>query len=183
MIFDRKFIHSTAAIICPSMYQLRLPVLIALLESFEELLQICSSAPFSRTGELYGTLSATSTMVGAFDNHVVGDGQCVIPIQLSYFLTGNLTCTAHTINNSNCPVLEAINTLYFGRNFTHLEVFHVAHIVDHFLRLFTEGIVRLTLLQIGDKCILVRMILYLVDQVADKSSSSIVFMLDCCVGY
>ena len=130
----------------------------------EELLQFCSSSPIARTRELYGTLSATSTMVGAFDNHVVGDGQCVIPIQLSHFLTRNLTCTARTINNSNCPVLKARNTLYFVRNFAHPEVFHFAHIVDHVLQLFTEGIVRLTLLKIGDKCILVRMILSLVDE-------------------
>ena len=52
------------------------------------------------------------------------------------------------------------------RNFAHSEVFHVANFGDHILRLFIEWIVRWILLQIGDKCILVQMILCLVDSLA-----------------
>ena len=56
--------------------------------------------------------------------------------------------------------------MYFGRNVAHFEVFHVAHFADHILRPFTEWIVRWILLQIGDKFILVQMILCLVDSLA-----------------
>ena len=127
-------------------------------ECSEHLFQNVLFRPFSRTRELYGTLSArrisaTGTMVWTLDNHDVGDRQCVkiFPIQLSCLLTGNSTCTARAVNNPNCPVLEVINALYFGRNFEHPEVFHVAQIVDRFLRLFAGRIVRLILLQVGDK--------------------------------
>ena len=85
----------------------------------------------------------------------------IFPIQRSYLLTGILT-----ENNPNCPLFEALSTLYFWTTFAHSEVFHVARIADHILRLFTERLVRFILLQIGNKRILIRMILRLFDSLA-----------------
>ena len=56
---------------------------------------------------------------------------------------------ASTVFNAFRPVRHTDAALYFGSDFANLEVLHVSHAVDHFLRLLAEWIERVILLQVG----------------------------------
>ena len=67
----------------------------------------------------------------------------------------------------------------FGRDLAQLEAFHVSHLLFHLLSFFTKKIIRAIILQIGDYCIFVWMILDLMHQPSDQSCSIVFILLDC----
>ena len=69
-------------------------------------------------------------------------------------------------------------TLYFGSDLANLEVLHVSHAVDHFLRLLAEWIERVILLQVGLQRFPIRMRLELVNQLLDCFLAGVILLLD-----
>ena len=132
-------------------------------ESVVELFHNSSFTPFSSTGDL----SVASTMVWSLIITKLGIDNVsnFFLVQLSCSLARDFARTTRTVNNPNCPVPQVTIALFVGRHVAHLEIFHVAHVVNHFFQLFAE-----------------KMIIHLVDQFPDQLHSSTVFLFDCCVG-
>ena len=68
--------------------------------------------------------------------------------------------------------------LYFGNDLANLEVLHVSHAVDHFLRLLGEWIERVILLQVGLQRFFIRMRLELMNQLVDCFLADVILLLD-----
>ena len=70
-----------------------------------------------------------------------------------------------SVFNTFRPVCHTVGALYFGSDVANLEVLHVSHAVDHFLRLLAESVDRAILfLKSAFFCFFVRVCLELVNQ-------------------
>ena len=94
-------------------------------------------------------VSVTCTVRWTFLDHVVWNGQSIIAmlVQFLNFVWRSQACSASTVYNAFRPVCHTIVALYFGSDLANLEVLHVSHAGDHFLRLLAEWIERVILLQ------------------------------------
>ena len=80
--------------------------------------------------------------------------------------------------NACRPVCHTVVALYFRSDFANLEVLHVCHAVDHFLRLLAEWIDRVILLQVGLQRFSIRMRLELMNQLLSCFLAGVILLLN-----
>ena len=77
-----------------------------------------------------------------------GDCSCKsIFVEAVSYVWRSQACSACTVYNAFRPVWHTVVAWHFGSDLAHLEVLHVSHAVDHFLRLLAEWVERMILLQ------------------------------------
>ena len=80
--------------------------------------------------------------------------------------------------NAFRPVCHAVRALYFGSDLANLEVLHVSHAVDHFLRLLAKWVERVILLQVSLQRLSIRQVLQLMNQLLDCFLAGVILLLD-----
>ena len=80
--------------------------------------------------------------------------------------------------NACRPVCHTVVALYLGSDLANLEVLHVSHAVDHFLRLLAEWIERVILLQVGMQRFFFRMHFELMNQLLDSFLADVILLLE-----
>ena len=140
MVFTCEFVKSPAEFLIPSDGHLLFSVSVGLLNALKICFVILHIRLFSTTGELDGILAELRFCRGIT--------KCGID-KVSNLSLLNLRVPSVGILHvphlqqetyPYCPVLQAMTTLYSGRNFAHLEIFHVAHIVNPSLDTSLKGL-------------------------------------------
>ena len=72
------------------------------------------------------------------------------------------------MDNSLSPIEKTVRTLYFKYCFAQLEHLYIAQFADHRLRIVAEWVVDVILLRVGLKCLSMRMIFDLFDELLNS---------------
>ena len=106
------------------------------------------------------------------------DNIVAVTVVFCNFVLRSQTCSASTVYNTFRPVCHTVVALYLGSDLANLEVLHVPHAVDHFLRLLVEWVERVILLQVGLQRFSIRMRLELMNQLLGCFLAGVVLLLN-----